>query len=81
MNLEAWWPLLEQESRDWLIANNGDALSTAVIDDIARVHGSAPSDAWWVGENGPNGLYLSDAGIDWIEAVANGETPQPPPDR
>lgn len=81
MNPDGWWPLLEQESRDWLIANNGDALSTSVIDDIARVSGSASSDVWWVGENGPNGLYLSDAGIDWIEAVANGEMPQLAPDR
>ena len=77
MNPADWWPLLEQESRDWLIANNGDALSTSVIDDIARVSGSASPEAWWVGENGPDGLYLSDAGTDWIEAVANGETPQP----
>jgi hypothetical protein len=38
-----------------------------------------PTNAWWVGENGPNGFYLSDAGIDWIETVANGEAPDPPP--
>src|SRR5664279_3404193 len=81
MSLEIWWPLLQQESRDWLIANNGDALSTPVLDDIARVGGPVPWDAWWVGENGPNGFYLSDAGIDWIEAVASGEVPEPPLDR
>ena len=81
MSLEMWWPLLQPETRDWLIANNGDALSTAVLDDIARVGGSVPSDAWWVGQNGPNGFHLSDAGIDWIEAVANGEVPDAPPDR
>jgi hypothetical protein len=81
MSLETWWPLLQPETRDWLIANNGDALSTAVLDDVARVGGSVPSDAWWVGETGPNGFHLSDAGIDWIEAVANGEVPDSPPDR
>lgn len=81
MNLDDWWPLLEQASRDWLIAHNGDALSAAVLDDIARVNGSVPSDAWWGAEKGPNGLYLSDAGVDWIEATANGETPPPLPDR
>jgi hypothetical protein len=37
-----------------------------------------PSDAWWVGDNGPEGCYLSDAGIDWIEEVANGEIPEAP---
>jgi hypothetical protein len=79
MPLEAWWPLVQPETRDWLIANNGDALSPPVLDDIARVGGPLPTNAWWVGENGPNGFYLSDAGIDWIETVANGETPDPPP--
>ena len=81
MSLEIWWPLLHPETRDWLIANNGDALSKPVLDDIARVAGSVPSDGWWVGENGPTGFYLSDAGIDWIEEVANGEVPDPPPHR
>ncbi len=78
MSLESWWPLLHQETRDWLIANNGDALSTQVLDDIVRVGGPVPAEAWWVGENGPDGFYLSDASIDWIEAVANGEDPAPP---
>jgi|SRR5665647_3939992 len=79
-------------SRTWLtrdvrpeparpIANNRDALSTAVLDDIARVHVSVPSAAWRVGENGPNGFHLSDAGIEWIEAVANAEMPQRAPER
>lgn len=72
MSLDALWPLLQPESRDWLIANNGDALIRPVLDDIARVGGPVSPDAWWVGEQGPNGFYLSDAGIDWIEAVANG---------
>lgn len=81
MNLDAWWPLLEQESRDWLIAHNGEALSTSVLHDIARVIGTVPSDAWWGMESGQDGYHLSDAGVGWIEAVANGESPQPPPDR
>jgi hypothetical protein len=80
MSLEAWWPLLDLETRDWLIANNGDALSTQVLDDIARVSGPLPPDAWWLGENGPDGFYLSDEGIDWIEAAANGEVPDSPSD-
>ena len=78
MSLETWWSLLRQESRDSLIANNGDALSTAVLDDIVRVSGPLPSDAWWAGENGPNGFYFSDAGVDWVEEVANEEVPKSP---
>jgi len=81
MSLEICWPLLQQESRDWLVANNGDALSKLVLDDLARVGGPVPSGAWWVSESGPASFYLSDAGIDWIEAVANGERPDPPPER
>jgi len=38
--------------------------------------GAVATDAWWVGENGPTGFHLSDAAIDWIEEVANGETPE-----
>lgn len=82
MSLESWWPLLQQGTRDWLIANNGDALSAPVLEDIVRVSGRpVPADAWWVGGNGPSGFYLSDAAIDWIDAVANGEAPDPPPHR
>ena len=81
MSLETWWPLLQPETRDWLIANNGDALTTQVLDDIARVGGPVPQEAWWMGEHGQRGFYLSDAAVDWIEAVANGEVPESPQDR
>jgi hypothetical protein len=81
VDLGAWWPLLEQQSRDRLIAHNGEALSTAVIDDITRVNGSVPSSAWWGLDEGLDGHPLSHAGVDWIGAVANGELPQPSPDR
>ena len=81
MSLEVLWPLLRQESRDWLVAHNGETVSGPVLDDLARVGGPVPSDAWWVGANGPNGVDLSDEGIDWVEAVANGEMPDPPSDR
>src|SRR3954469_13521091 len=73
MSLETWWPQLRQDSRDWLIANNGDSLSRPVLDDIERVGGPVPSDAWWVDDSGPDGFYLPEAGVDWIEEAANGE--------
>lgn len=78
MSLEAWWPSLRPETRDWVIANNGDAVPDWIIEEITRVGGPVTSEAWWVGENGPAGFYLSDAATDWIEAVANGETPKQP---
>ena len=80
INLQDWWPLLEQESRNLLILNNGDVLSAAVVADIARVNGSVALDGWWVVAEGPTSFHLSDAAVDWIGAMANGEVPHPPPE-
>lgn len=77
MSIEAWWPKLRQESRDYLIANNGDVVPARLVEEIAGVGGAITTDAWWVGRDDPTGFYLSDEGIDWIDEVANGETPSP----
>lgn len=77
MSIEAWWPTLRPESRDYLIANNGDVVPPELVEEIARAGGDVTPDTWWVGENGPEGFYLSDEAIDWIDEVANGETPAP----
>lgn len=76
-SLEEWWPRLSQATRDWLIANNGDAVPASVTEEITRAGGLVTSDSWWVGQSGPTGFYLSDEAVDWIEAVANGEQPRP----
>ncbi|MEO6142872.1 MAG: hypothetical protein ABIP19_02745 [Dermatophilaceae bacterium] len=78
MSMEMWWPTLLPETQDWLVAHNGEALPSSVIQEITQAAGSVTSDAWWVGQNGPTGFYLSDAAIDWIEEVANGEMPEAP---
>ena len=75
-SIEDWWPRLAEETRDWLIANNGDVVPDSVVEEITRAGGLVAADAWWVGQNGPTGLYLSDEAVDWIDEVANGETPQ-----
>jgi hypothetical protein len=74
-SIEDWWPRLAPETRDWLIANNGDAVPAPVLEEIMRAGGVVETDAGWVGQNGPTGFYLSDEGVDWIDEVANGETP------
>ena len=76
-SLDEWWPRLSQETRDWLIANNGDAVPAPVVEEITRAGGLVATDSWWVGQSGPTGFYLSDAAVDWIEEVANGEMPDP----
>ncbi len=46
---------------------------------IVAAGGSVTSNAWWVGEGAPDGFYLSDEAIDWIEAEANGESDESAP--
>ena len=77
MSIEAWWPRLRQQSRDYLIDNNGDVVPPDLVEEIARAGGVITSEAWWVGPNGTDGLFLSDEAIDWIDEIANGETPAP----
>jgi hypothetical protein len=47
-----------------------------VANEIIALTGQVPADVWWVGEGTAGGFYLSDEASDWVEAVANGETPE-----
>jgi len=78
MSIEVWWPRLQPATRDWLIANNGDAVPTAIVEEIAEVGGPVRSDPWWAAQDGTTGDYLPDAATDWIEEIANDETPDAP---
>jgi hypothetical protein len=75
MSIEVWWPKLQPATRDWLIANNGDAVSAAIVEEITEAGGPVKSDAWWVAQDGETGSFMPDEATDWIDAVANGETP------
>lgn len=66
MSIEVWWPKIRRESRQWLMENNGDAVRGDIRQEIVRAGGEI------------NGSYLSDEAVDWVEAVANGEEPDPP---
>ena len=68
-----WWQNLDSVAQAWLIAHNGDVVPADVVDKIAAAGGVVTSDAWWMGDRGPEGIYLSDEAVDWIEATANGE--------
>ena len=63
MNIEEWWPKLEPATRDWLVANNGDAIPADTVGELTKAGRSASTD------------QLGDDEIDWIEAVANDEEP------
>jgi hypothetical protein len=77
MDIEQWWAQLKPSTKAWLIDNNGDAVPAAIVAEIANAGGSVESGSWWVGESGPAGFYFSDEAVDWIDAVGNGETPEP----
>lgn len=74
MKISALWPLLESDTQEWLIAHNGEPLSPPVIDDLVDANGGEPDPSWW-SEDAADGPALTDAAIDWIEAVANDEEP------
>ncbi len=75
MQIEDWWPRLTPETRNWLIAHNGEPLDTSVRNDLLEVTRGAFDASWWAGSSEDGGSELSDAAIDWIEATANEETP------
>lgn len=75
MNIDEWWPQLDTVTREWLIAHNGEAVPAHILSLIAAAGGVVDPDASWVGENAPDGFYLSDEAVDWVEANANREAP------
>ncbi len=75
MSIAQWWPRLLPQTRDWLIANNGDAVPPAIRAEIAEAGGPAPSDAWWVVEEDATGPVMPDDAVDWIDETANEEAP------
>jgi hypothetical protein len=75
MSIEVWWPKLQPATRDWLIANNGDAVPAPIVEEITEAGGPVKSDAWWVGQDGSTDSFMPDEATDWIEEIANEETP------
>lgn len=73
MDLDEWWNGVMPQTRDWLIAHNGEALTPEVVADISRAGGLIASDSWWMGERGADGVFLSDAATDWVASRADGE--------
>lgn len=68
-----WWPKADSNAKSRLIAHNGKAVSPEVLSKIVAAGGSMTSSAWWIGVSGPDGFYLSDEAVDWIETAANDE--------
>ena len=73
MDLEQWWTDVMPETREWLAANRGVALTPEVVADVSRAGGLIAAESWWMGERGPDGVFLSDAATDWIQERAHAE--------
>jgi hypothetical protein len=67
-----WWEPLDSDTKAWLIAHNGEPLPPEIVAHIAIAGGEVLSGPW-IDETEDDGFQLSDAAVDWIEAVANGE--------
>ncbi len=79
VTIETWWPKLPSDTRDWLTANNGGAVPPALLDQIELVGGPAVSDPWWTRADADSAeVLLPDDAVDWVEALANGESPATP---
>ena len=74
MEIDEWWPNLDAQTREWLIAHNGEAVPTEVISKIQAAGGEVTTSARWMGESDADGFHLSDDAVDWIEATANDES-------
>ena len=61
------------------MAHNGEAVPPDVVSKIVAAGGVATPDAGWLGSQQAEGLHLSDAATDWIEAIANDERPDAGP--
>jgi hypothetical protein len=76
MHIQEWWPKLSSPSRDWLLANNGDAVPAEIRGEIAAAGGPDTSEEWWTNQIDSEGFHFPDDATDWVEAVANGERPE-----
>ncbi|PRY68461.1 hypothetical protein B0I08_104163 [Glaciihabitans tibetensis] len=75
MEIAEWWPKLTHATRDWLLANNGDAVPAEIMTEIAAAGGPGKSEPWWTNQIDSDGFYFPDDASDWVEAVANDERP------
>lgn len=74
MNNEQWWASVAPSTREWLIANNGDAVPQDIAEEVARAGGPVAAEDTSEESEQP-GLFYPDEITDWIEERANDEDP------
>jgi hypothetical protein len=72
--MEAVWLELRPETREWLIAHNGESVPASIISEVTRLGGPLAIGTAWVNDETPNAsFHFSDEVTDWIEQTANSE--------
>ena len=51
MGIETIWPLLSADTRDWLIANNGDSVPKEIVAEIDEAVETSGSDDVWAADD------------------------------
>lgn len=71
--IEAVWLELRPETREWLIAHNGESVPGNIISEVTRLSGPMAVGTIWVDDPSSASFHFSDEVTDWIEQTANGE--------
>jgi hypothetical protein len=71
--MEAIWSELTPETREWLIADNGESVPENIISAVTRLGGAVGVATYWVNDPSSASVHFTDAVTDWIEQTANGE--------
>lgn len=66
------WAALDATTRSWLIDHNGETLLESVVRQLIGAAGG-DADLEWIDRTGEDGPVLTDAAVDRIEALGNGE--------
>lgn len=74
MSMLSWWTSLDEDTRDWLIAHNGETVVEPWAERILAAAREVDPNAVWL-DIGRTGITLDDEAVDWIEARANDEDP------
>ena len=74
MSNEQWWSKLGPATREWLVANNGDAVPERVAAEVVAAGGPVAVEQTG-GDGALPGLYFPDEILDWVEEIANSEDP------
>jgi len=71
MGMEEIWMRLAPDTRDWLIANNGDAIPADIAAEIEELVEAAGADEVWAVPAGPDGGPLDPDDVDDTDSLGD----------